>query len=299
MRSSAHVKGHPLHPMLIPFPFAYLFGSAVVDTWARATHRPSLFRTARHLNTMGLVAAIAAAVPGLIDYTFAVPPQSSGRSRATNHMFANLSALALFALARAGRDGNGHNNGRKGNATRRDANANREEQAPPWWAVTAELCGAGVLSVGGWLGGTLVYRNQIAVDHRYADSGKWRVEARLPEDAGADGRIDAGSVDELKIDQMKLLRIGSQRIVLARTARGHVAFDDRCTHRGGPLSDGALACGTVQCPWHGSQFDVRSGDAIHGPAKDPIAIYAVEERDGRVWISLPAPALKSASDRGL
>jgi nitrite reductase/ring-hydroxylating ferredoxin subunit/uncharacterized membrane protein len=268
--------------MLIPFPFAYLFGSAVVDTWARATNRPSLFRTARHLNTMGLVAAIAAAVPGLIDYTFAVPPESSGRTRATNHMFANLSALALFALARAGRDRHGD-----------------DEDAPAWWAVTAELCGAGVLSVGGWLGGTLVYRNQIAVDHRYADSGKWRVDARLPEEAGSDGRIEAGSADELKIDQMKLLRIGSQRIVLARTAHGHVAFDDRCTHKGGPLLDGALACGTVQCPWHGSQFDVRSGDAIHGPAKDAIGTYAVEERDGRVWISLPAPALKSASDRAL
>ena len=49
--------------MLIPFPFAYLFGSAVVDAWARATDRPALFRTARHLNTMGLVTALAAAVP--------------------------------------------------------------------------------------------------------------------------------------------------------------------------------------------------------------------------------------------
>jgi nitrite reductase/ring-hydroxylating ferredoxin subunit/uncharacterized membrane protein len=269
--------------MLVPFPFAYLFGSAVVDTWARATNRPALFRTARHLNTMGLTMAVAAAVPGLIDYTFTVPPDSSGRTRATNHMFANLSALALFALARAGRDGNGGS----------------DAAAPPWWAVTAELCGAGMLSVGGWLGGTLVYRNQIAVDHRYAESGTWRVEARLPEDAGTDGRIDAGSADELKIDQMKLLRIGAHRIVLARTANGHVAFDDRCTHKGGPLSDGALACGTVQCPWHGSQFDVRSGDAIHGPARDPIGTYEVEERDGRVWISLPEPALKNAPDRAL
>jgi nitrite reductase/ring-hydroxylating ferredoxin subunit len=87
--------------------------------------------------------------------------------------------------------------------------------------------------------------------------------------------------------------------VLARTAHGHAAFDDRCTHKGGPLSDGALACGTVQCPWHGSQFNVSSGDAIHGPAKDAIGIYAAEERDGLVWITLPAPALRSAFDRAL
>ena len=266
--------------MLIPFPFAYLFGSAVLDAWARATGRPTLFRTARHLNTMGLATALAAAVPGLIDYTFAVPPKSSGRTRATNHMMANLAALALFAAARTGRD-------------------RTDRAAPPWWTVATELIGAGVLTAGGWMGGTLVTRNQISVDHRYAEAGKWRVESQLPEHADADGWVDAASVDELKIDQMKLLRIGSRRIVLARTERGYVAFDDRCSHKGGPLSDGVLACGTVQCPWHGSQFDADSGAAKRGPATMSIATYDVDERDGRVRISLPTPALKTAGDRAL
>src|SRR5687768_5759898 len=125
MRSSAHIEGHPIHPMLIPFPFAYLFGSALIDLWARATGRPSWFRTARHMNTLGIGTALVAAVPGLIDYVFAVPPRSSAKERATNHMFANLSALGLFAAARAGRA---------------DADA-----PPSRWAVTAELCGAGLL----------------------------------------------------------------------------------------------------------------------------------------------------------
>jgi nitrite reductase/ring-hydroxylating ferredoxin subunit len=88
---------------------------------------------------------------------------------------------------------------------------------------------------------------------------------------------------------MKLLRIGSRRVVLARTEQGYVAFDDRCTHKGGPLSDGSLSCGTVQCPWHGSQFDVHSGAVKHGPARDGIECYPVETRDGRVWLRLPAP----------
>jgi len=243
--------------MLIPFPFAYLFGSAVVDTWARATHRPTLFRTARHLNTMGLVSALAAAVPGLIDYTFTVPPESSARKRATNHMMTNLAALALFAVARIGRD--------------RD----REDAPPPWWSLAVETIGAGALAAGGWMGGTLVTRNQISVDHRYAEAGKWRVESQLAEHADRDGWIDAGASSELKVDQMKLLRIGSRRIALARTEQGLVAFDDRCTHKGGPLSDGVLACGTVQCPWHGSQFDVHTGEVKAGPAERPIETYEV------------------------
>ena len=84
---------------------------------------------------------------------------------------------------------------------------------------------------------------------------------------------------------MKLLRVGDRRVVLARTEQGYVAFDDRCTHKGGPLSDGTLACGRVQCPWHGSQFDVHDGTVQHGPAERPIGTYEVETSGGRVLVS--------------
>jgi nitrite reductase/ring-hydroxylating ferredoxin subunit/uncharacterized membrane protein len=262
MRSAAHLEGHPIHPMLIPFPFAYLFGSVCIDAWARATERPGLFRTATHLNAIGIGCALAAAVPGIVDYVFAVPPKSSARTRATDHAVSNISALALFALARLGR--------------------NHGEDRPAAWALAAEVAGAALLAMGGWMGGTLVYRNQIGVDHRYANAGKWRVAPLLPEG----DPLDVAADDELKVDQMKLLRVGDRRIVLARTDRGHVAFDDRCTHKGGSLADGSLACGTVQCPWHGSQFDVQTGEVRQGPAEDAVRTYPVSEREGRVWLSI-------------
>jgi nitrite reductase/ring-hydroxylating ferredoxin subunit/uncharacterized membrane protein len=250
--------------MLVAFPAAYLFGSACIDVWARATNRPRWFRTASHLNLLGIASALAAAVPGLIDYVFAVPPKSTARDRATNHMLANVSALACFAAARASR--------------------HTDDDVPRLWALVAELAGLGLVTTGGWLGGTLVYRNQIGVDHRYANAGKWRVEPRRL----ADAMIDVAASDELQPGQMKLLRLdderGEHRIVLARTAQGYAAFQDRCTHRGGSLADGALVGCTVQCPWHGSQFDVMTGRIEEGPAKEPIATYAVEERDGRVWL---------------
>jgi nitrite reductase/ring-hydroxylating ferredoxin subunit len=85
---------------------------------------------------------------------------------------------------------------------------------------------------------------------------------------------------------MKLLHIGNQRIVLARTEQGFVAFEDHCTHRGGSLADGVLICGTVQCPWHGSQFDVRAGALKSGPAGEGIHVYQVEERGGEVCLML-------------
>lgn len=277
MRSSAHFKGHPIHPMLIPFPFAYLFGSALLKVWARATDRPQWFRTANHMNTLGLGSAVIAAVPGLVDYVFAVPPRSSAQERATRHMLANLSAVGLFAAARVGR---GDVDGR-----------------PSRFAVAAELCGAGLLAVGGWLGGTLVYRNQIAVDHRYADAGRWRVDVIAPR--GVEGaETDVGSADELQVDQMKLLRIGARRIVIGRTEDGFVAFDDRCTHKGGPLADGMLACGIVQCPWHGSQFDVATGAVERGPAGRPIQTYEIHQRDGRLWLRVPADAARALEPAG-
>jgi nitrite reductase/ring-hydroxylating ferredoxin subunit/uncharacterized membrane protein len=275
MRSSAHIKGHPIHPMLIPFPFAYLFGSAVLDTWSRATGQRQWVRTADHMNLLGLGSAVVAAVPGMIDYAFAVPPRSSGRRRATAHMIANLSAVALFAAARLGRRG---------------------EDPPSMPAIAAELVGAGLLGVGGWLGGTLVYRNQIGVDHRYANAGKWQVDT-VRRERLQDDETDVGPADELGPDQMKLLRVGERRIVIGRTDQGFVAFDDRCTHRGGPLADGVLACGVVQCPWHGSQFDVQTGAVKRGPAGEGIRTYDVRERDGRLWLRVPAAPLEHAETR--
>ena len=133
------------------------------------------------------------------------------------------------------------------------------------------------------MGGTLVTRNLIGVDHRYAQAGKWHEETI---DARKDQPVTVAKRDELKVDQMKLLRVGGKRVVLARTEKGYVAFDDRCTHRGGSLAGGVMMCGTVQCLWHGSQFDVATGKVKAGPAKKAIAVYRVEEQDGDVRLVL-------------
>ena len=127
-------------------------------------------------------------------------------------------------------------------------------------------------------------RNLISVDHRYAGAGKWRDESVA---GGAGEAVTVASRDELKVDQMKLLRVGDRRIVLARTEDGYVAFDDRCTHRGGSLAGGVMICGTVQCLWHGSQFDVSTGKVKSGPAKEKIPVYEVKEQGDAVKLVLP------------
>jgi nitrite reductase/ring-hydroxylating ferredoxin subunit len=52
------------------------------------------------------------------------------------------------------------------------------------------------------------------------------------------------------------------------------------------LADGVLICGTVQCPWHGSQFDTGTGQVAAGPAKKKIGVYQVREKNGELTIEL-------------
>lgn len=263
MRSAAHFKGHPIHPALIPFPFAFLWGAFAFDAGARLLANHSFAVTGKHLAIAGVLTALVAAVPGFVDYLRVVPPESSGRARATKHMSLNLTAVGTFAVALLLRGD--------------------DPTSPGIVALLLEGTGVTLLTVGAWMGGTLVSRNQISVDHRYAEAGKWKETSVAVKDGKP--AVVARS-DELKVDQMKLLRVDGERIVLARTERGYAAFADRCTHKGGSLADGVLICGTVQCPWHGSQFDVHTGELKAGPAAEGIRAYQVREVEGEVRLTL-------------
>jgi nitrite reductase/ring-hydroxylating ferredoxin subunit/uncharacterized membrane protein len=263
MRSKASFRGHPIHPALIPFPFAFLYGGFFFDLLGRMMNRPSWWTTGGYLSLAGIGTALLAAVPGFIDYFKTVPPKSSGKRRATRHMLVNLSAVILFALAWTIRG--------------------RADAMPGTPILVLEGIGLILLTAGGWMGGVLVNRNQIGVDHRYAQAGKWKEETIRPTPGQP---VAVARADELKVNQMKLLHVNDLRVVLARTEQGYVAFHDRCTHRGGSLAGGVMIAGVVQCPWHGSQFDCRMGGVRAGPAAQPIPTYPVREQDGKVILTI-------------
>lgn len=263
MRSKANFKGHPIHPMLIPFPIAFLVGAFVADAAGVLMGKEFLWTMGAWLALAGIATALLAAVPGFIDYLTVVPPDSSGKKRATQHMLVNLGAVVLFVVAWLLRGA--------------------APVEPPLATLGLELVALGLLTVGGWMGGTLAYRNQIGVDHRYARAGKWK-EASI--DARPGQTVEVARADELQVDQMKLLTVGGRRIVLARTDDGYVAFQDHCPHKGGTLAGGSMMCGVVQCPWHGSQFDVRTGDLRAGPAEEGIAVYHVKVDGDRVKLTV-------------
>jgi uncharacterized membrane protein len=141
MRSAARIGDHPIHPMLIPYPLAFLSSALAFDAAGVARNDDQLCQTARVLTKVGLASALAAAVPGLIDYVTRVP-KGEPRQIATKHMISNLGALACFAGAALAR----------GDRTR------------PGPAVLAlEAVGTAALSLGGWLGGSLAYHHQVGV----------------------------------------------------------------------------------------------------------------------------------------
>lgn len=259
MNSKASFKSHPIHPILVSFPIAFLIGTFVSDLIGKISGNDSFWTTGYYLEIAGIVMGLVAAVPGLIDYLFTVPPNSSAKKRGLKHALVNVSHLILFFIAFL---------------IRRNTNPDTT------LILILEAAGVVLISIAGYLGGTLVYRNQIGVDPRYAEAGKWKEEYK---DA-SDEKIKVASSDELKLNQMKLLHLGKKRIVIAKTENGYVAFDDRCTHKGGSLAGGAMICGTVQCPWHGSHFDVTTGDVKAGPAKEGIQTYPLTEIAGNVYL---------------
>jgi nitrite reductase/ring-hydroxylating ferredoxin subunit/uncharacterized membrane protein len=249
---------HPIHPILVTFPIGLWWTSLIFDALGKAENVPALWSVGWYTALAGIFGAGLAAIFGVIDLFGSVPPKSSARSRGYRHAILNLVVLGLFIAVVAYRGG--------------------PAVEPDGVSLILSTIGAVVLGFSGWLGGTLVYRNQIGIDHRYANAGKWshREFARWDSPVCRE--------DELLDGQMLLAEIAGSRVVIGRCTDGIVAFGDRCTHKGGPLADGALVGCTVQCPWHGSQFDVHSGRVVNGPADTKIESFEAEIRGGEVYV---------------
>ncbi len=83
--------------------------------------------------------------------------------------------------------------------------------------------------------------------------------------AGGAAFRDAGAADELPPGAMRRVTFGETDVLLAHTARGIVAVDDRCPHMSAPLSIGALEGCVVACPLHSGTFDLLTGDVVQFP----------------------------------
>ena len=73
----------------------------------------------------------------------------------------------------------------------------------------------------------------------------------------------------------KLVKVNGRAVAVYNVDGQFFATDNTCTHAEGPLNEGELKGKIIECPWHGSCFDVSSGAVVEGPAEVPITTYTV------------------------
>ena len=87
--------------------------------------------------------------------------------------------------------------------------------------------------------------------------------------------VKVTEVGELPPGEMKMVEVGENQILLANVAGNIWACDNICTHAGAPLSEGELDEDQVECPLHGSVFNVVTGEVIGPPAAENLRLFQV------------------------
>jgi nitrite reductase/ring-hydroxylating ferredoxin subunit len=96
-------------------------------------------------------------------------------------------------------------------------------------------------------------------------------------------KVEAGEIGDGEITAVS---VGDRMVAIAKVGGNLHAFDDVCTHRQCSLAEGDLEGLVIECPCHGSQFDITSGEVVNGPATEPIDVFEAREEDGQLLVSL-------------
>lgn len=106
------------------------------------------------------------------------------------------------------------------------------------------------------------------------------------QEVSKDGFRRALAVVELESGIPQACRMpDGESLCIVRDGDEIFAMVDRCPHRDFNLSGGDMvAPGVIECPWHGAQFNCRTGEVLQGPATDDLVTYAVRVQDGQVFV---------------
>jgi len=99
--------------------------------------------------------------------------------------------------------------------------------------------------------------------------------------------VKVADTKDIPSSQMKAVEVSGEKICLANVGGKYYAICNVCTHVGGPLAEGTLEGYEVECPWHGSKFDVRTGEVARGPARRPDPIYELKVDGNNILIRKP------------
>ncbi|HEY4584729.1 MAG TPA: non-heme iron oxygenase ferredoxin subunit [Acidimicrobiia bacterium] len=99
-------------------------------------------------------------------------------------------------------------------------------------------------------------------------------------------KVELGALDTLPRDRGVRVTLGETRIAVFRVADEVFAIADRCSHAEASLAEGEVYGTDVECPRHGSEFDLRTGEPSSLPATRPVPVYEVRIEDGNVYLLL-------------
>ena len=245
---SGRAIGHPMHPLTVQIPSGMWIAALSIDALGGRPGR----RFARLLIGLGIVTSVPAVATGLTEW---IHTRDAERRVGAVHAVSNVAAVAAMTSswrARAADSGRGRG---------------------------SSLVAMVLLGVGGWLGGHLAYARGVGVNTATFLKVPRTWTGVLNESDVHGGTVTAGEVDGVAV---ALLLAPEGVGVPAGTI---IAMESRCTHRGGPLHEGNIEeDGCVSCPWHGSRFDVVTGEATRGPASIAQLVYRTRVVDGRVEI---------------
>jgi nitrite reductase/ring-hydroxylating ferredoxin subunit/uncharacterized membrane protein len=271
---------HPLHPILVHLPIGLFTLSVLFDLANRLFMAENwLVRGSFYMLVFALGVALLAALTGLNDWAD-IRDDHPGKKIATTHMVLNLVAVALFAVSAGLRYGQ------------------LDVVQVPLFPLLLSLAGMGLLGYSGYLGGRLIYEDGVSV-------GRHRRPGDLPSEtvqiAPSDSReefVTVAYANRLAEGQTLRVDANGHVMTLARHDGELFAFQEFCTHRFGPLSEGKLQDGQVECPWHRSCFDMRTGQVTQGPAKVELKTYDVRVVDDVIQVRVPAgqPQARAAQE---
>jgi 3-phenylpropionate/trans-cinnamate dioxygenase ferredoxin component len=99
--------------------------------------------------------------------------------------------------------------------------------------------------------------------------------------------VKVAELDDLDEGELIAVEIDGEPVCLAKVDGKVYAFTGTCTHIGGPLDEGELDDDVITCPWHGAQFNVRTGKVLRGPARQDIQTYALRLEGNSILVGLP------------
>lgn len=244
--------GHPLHAALTDVPVGAWTTALVLDV--AGTARPAqvgYHSAARRSVGVGLVGGAVSALAGLADWQYT---EGNARRVGLVHGSLNLAAMSCYTASWLYRGRGGSRPGRR-----------------------ASTIGYALVLASGYLGGSMVSRHRVGVDH-----GDRRLEPRQ--------FTAVLSEDELHEEEPVQVRAAGMSVLLVRRGGTIHAMGEQCAHLGGPLSKGWLRGDTIVCPWHGSAYELASGAVRRGPATCALPTFETRVVGGQIEVRCRPPA---------